>query len=72
MCFSRNNTHDRGGVGLVNWFVDNPVKVAVGVLLVFLFGVIAVQNMSVELTPQVERPTMSVRTRWPAAGPEEV
>jgi len=57
---------------LVNWFVDNPVKVAVGVLLVFLFGVIAVQNMSVELTPQVERPTMSVRTRWPAAGPEEV
>ena len=57
---------------MVNWFVDNPVKVAVGVLLVFLFGVIAVQNMSVELTPQVERPTMSVRTRWPAAGPEEV
>ena len=57
---------------LIEAFVNNPVKVAVGVLLVALFGVIALLRMPMQLTPEVEIPKISVETRWPGASPGEV
>ena len=57
---------------LITAFISNPVKVAVGVLLLVLFGVIAVFQMPVELTPNVEQKWLSVNTMWPGAGPEEI
>ncbi len=59
-------------MNLIEACVHNPVKVAVGVLLVGLFGVIAVFRLPIELTPEVQRPTITVETRWPGASPEEV
>jgi HAE1 family hydrophobic/amphiphilic exporter-1 len=53
-------------------FVRNPVKVAVGVILVTLFGVIALFRMPMQLTPEVQIPTISVTTMWPGASPQEV
>ncbi len=53
-------------------FVHNPVKVAVGVLLVALFGVIGFMRMPMQLTPEVQIPTISIETRWPGASPQEV
>jgi hydrophobic/amphiphilic exporter-1 (mainly G- bacteria), HAE1 family len=52
--------------------VDNPVKVAVGVLLVTLFGGLALITMPIQLTPEVQIPTMSVETRWLGASPQEI
>ncbi|MCA9236552.1 MAG: efflux RND transporter permease subunit [Planctomycetales bacterium] len=52
--------------------VRNPVKVAVGVLLVTLFGFVALQRMPMQLTPEVQTPTITVTTRWPGASPQEV
>jgi len=57
---------------LIETFVRNPVKVSVGVLLVVLFGSVAMMQMPVELTPHVQRPRMSIRARWTGAGPEEI
>ena len=57
---------------LINAFINNPVKVAVAVLLLVLFGVLAVIEMPVELTPRVEKQWLSIYTTWPGAGPEEV
>jgi hydrophobic/amphiphilic exporter-1 (mainly G- bacteria), HAE1 family len=59
-------------MGLINSFVHNPIKVAVGVLLVALFGLVAVRNMPMQLTPEVQIPTITVETRWPGASPQEV
>src|SRR5688572_16155385 len=53
-------------------FVRNPVKVAVGVLLVALFGFVALQGMPMQLTPEVETPIITVTTLWPGASPQEV
>jgi HAE1 family hydrophobic/amphiphilic exporter-1 len=53
-------------------FIANPVKVAVGVLLVALFGVIALIRMPMQLTPEVQTPTITVETRWPGASPQEI
>ncbi|MCO6044533.1 efflux RND transporter permease subunit [Aeoliella sp. ICT_H6.2] len=57
---------------LVDAFVRNPVKVTVGVLLVALFGMVALLRMPMQLTPEVETPTITIETRWPGASPQEV
>jgi len=57
---------------LVEAFVRNPVKVAVGVLIVALFGLVALIRMPKQLTPEVQIPTITIETRWPGASPQEV
>lgn len=59
-------------MNLVNAFVHNPVKVTVGVLLLALFGLVALLRMPMQLTPEVDTPTITVETRWPGASPQEV
>ena len=59
-------------MNLIRAVVHNPVKVTVGVLLVALFGAVALLRMPLQLTPEVQRPTISVQTRWPGASPQEV
>ena len=53
-------------------FIRNPVKVTVAVLLLALFGIIGLLRMPMQLTPEVQIPTISVSTRWPGASPQEV
>jgi HAE1 family hydrophobic/amphiphilic exporter-1 len=57
---------------LIDSFVRNPVKVMVGMLLVALFGYVAVVQMPMQLTPEVQTPTITVETRWPGASPQEI
>ena len=52
--------------------VRNPVKVSVGVLIVALFGAIGLLRMPMQLTPEVQIPTITVETRWPGASPQEI
>lgn len=59
-------------MNLIEWFVRNPVKVSVGVILVALFGAISLNRMPMQLTPEVDIPTISVSTTWPGASPQEV
>lgn len=59
-------------MSLIEAFVRNRVKVTVGVLLVALFGFIALFRMPTQLTPEVQIPTITVETRWPGASPQEV
>lgn len=57
---------------LIQAFVDNPVKVSVGVILIVLFGILSVLQMPIQLTPEVQIPTLTIETRWPGASPQEV
>jgi HAE1 family hydrophobic/amphiphilic exporter-1 len=57
---------------LIESIVANPVKVTVGVLLVVMFGLLAMLAMPMQLTPEVQTPTITVETRWPGASPQEV
>ncbi|HMO14052.1 MAG TPA: efflux RND transporter permease subunit [Pirellulaceae bacterium] len=50
----------------------NPVKVAVAVLLLVMFGLLASARMPMQLAPDVERPMITIRTAWPGASPMEV
>ncbi len=66
---------------LVDQFISNPVKVAVGVILIVLFGALTIVPPSVapsplrapvQLTPNIDEPTITVTTTWEGASPDEV
>lgn len=59
-------------MNIIEASVASPVKVSVGVLLVTLFGLIALDLMPVQLTPEVQIPTISVDCRWRGASPQEI
>jgi HAE1 family hydrophobic/amphiphilic exporter-1 len=56
----------------IRFSINNPVKVAVGVILVLLFGMIALKAVPIQLTPDVDRPVVTVRTVWQGRSPQEV
>ncbi len=57
---------------LIRLAIDKPVTVAVGVIFVILFGVISLFRIPVQLTPDVEKPRITVETIWEGASPLEV
>ena len=52
--------------------VRYPVSTAVGVILLVLFGTIGLLQLPIQLTPEVNRPQITVSTIWPGASPQEV
>ncbi len=56
----------------IRFCIDNPVKVAVAVILLLLFGFIALFTIPIQLTPNVDQPVITVTTDWTGRSPEEV
>lgn len=52
--------------------LGNPVAVAVGCILVVIFGVISIVRLPIQMAPEVDRPIISINTGWRAAAPQEV
>ena len=52
--------------------IRQPVTVAVGVILIVMAGLIALQRLPIDLTPHVEDTIVAVTTRWEGASPVEV
>lgn len=57
---------------IVKYSISKPVTVAVGVILVVMFGLIGLTAIPVQLTPTVDRPVITVGTNWPGRSPQEV
>ncbi|MCG3135789.1 MAG: Multidrug resistance protein MdtC [Planctomycetes bacterium] len=59
----------------MNWIeasIRRPVTVLVGVILTLLAGLLAVQRLPIQLTPNVEDTIIAVSTRWEGASPLEI
>ena len=54
----------------IRFAISNPVKVAVGVILLILFGLIALTTIPIQLTPNVDKPIIQVTTEWTGRSPE--
>ncbi len=52
--------------------LGNPVAVAVGGILVAIFGLIGMSRLPIEMTPEITRPEIVVSTSWRASSPSEV
>ncbi|HWD49640.1 MAG TPA: efflux RND transporter permease subunit [Rhizomicrobium sp.] len=52
--------------------IKNPAAVAVGVAVVILFGIFALNALPVQLFPDIDRPQIGIETDWRAETPREV
>ena len=52
--------------------IRQPVTVVVGVIAILLAGLIALQRIPIQLTPNVEDTIITVTTYWEGASPEEI
>ena len=56
----------------IQGIIRQPVTVTVGVILVALSGLLALQRIPIQLTPNVESTIVTVSTLWEGASPQEV
>jgi HAE1 family hydrophobic/amphiphilic exporter-1 len=59
-------------MNLIARLIREPVTVTVGVILILVAGLLALQSIPVQLTPNVEDTIIAVTTSWEGASPEEV
>jgi len=57
---------------LIKYSLEKPVSVTVGVILLVVFGIIGLNKLPVQLTPDVETPQITVKTSWGGATPYEI
>ena len=49
---------------IISGAIRNPVAIGVTVLLISLFGLLALKELPLQLFPDIERPTISIFTNW--------
>jgi len=59
-------------MNLIRTSIHRPIAVIAAVLMTVLFGLVALQTIPIQLTPDVRKPVISVRTSWPGAAPAEI
>ncbi len=59
-------------MNLIRLAVERPVALLSLVLIVLIFGMVALARIPVQLAPDVDQPTISITTMWAGSAPEEV
>ena len=59
-------------MNLIRSAIERPIAVIAAVLLVVLFGLVALTTIPIQLAPDVNRPVITVTTNWFGAAPAEV
>ena len=59
-------------MNLINNAISRPIAVVAAVLLVVLFGLVALNTIPIQLAPDVNRPVITITTDWFGAAPAEV
>ncbi len=56
----------------IKYAISKPVTIAVGVILIVLFGLISAMRLPVQLAPDTELPQIDIYTVWFGATPNEI
>ena len=59
-------------MNLIRLSLARPIAVVAAVLMVVIFGAVALQTIPIQLTPDVRKPIITVQTVWPGAAPAEI
>lgn len=52
--------------------IIRPIAVIAAVLMIVMFGAVALQSIPIQLTPDVNQPVITITTQWPGAAPAEI
>ena len=58
--------------GLIRIAIERPIAVLAFIMLTVLFGVVALRNIPIQMSPDIEKPILEVRVGWSGASPEDV
>jgi len=59
-------------MNLIRLAIERPIAVISAVLMVLMFGFLALQTIPVQLAPDVRKPVITVNTAWFGAAPAEI
>jgi HAE1 family hydrophobic/amphiphilic exporter-1 len=59
-------------MNLIRAAIERPIAVLAIVLMVVMFGIVALQTIPIQLAPDVNRPVITVETSWFGAAPAEI
>jgi HAE1 family hydrophobic/amphiphilic exporter-1 len=59
-------------MNLIKLAIERPIAVVAAVLMIIMFGLVALNTIPIQLTPDVRKPVISVRTNWVGAAPAEI
>jgi len=59
-------------MGLIRLAIDRPVAVMAAVIMIVMFGLVALNSIPIQLTPDIRKPIITITTIWPGAAPAEV
>jgi HAE1 family hydrophobic/amphiphilic exporter-1 len=59
-------------MNLIRLAIDRPIAVIAAVLMVVMFGLVSLQSIPIQLTPDVRKPVITITTGWPGAAPAEI
>ena len=59
-------------MNIIRLSIERPIAVISAVLMTVMFGWVALQTIPIQLTPDVNRPVITVGTAWGGAAPAEV
>ncbi len=57
---------------LIRAAIGRPVAVIAAVMMVVMFGVLALRVIPIQLAPDVRRPVITITTNWAGGAPAEV
>jgi multidrug efflux pump subunit AcrB len=57
---------------VIRFSLEKPVILAVGIIIVCLFGLAALFRVPIQLIPDIDPRVITVRTIWPGASPQDV
>ena len=69
---TENSSSEANEGGVISLAVRRPVALSMIFSAVVVFGLISLGRLPVDLMPEVQRPTITVRTDYPGAAPEDV
>ncbi len=59
-------------MNIIRLSIERPVAVLAAVLMIVMFGLVALESIPIQLTPDVRKPVINLTTLWPGAAPVEI
>lgn len=59
-------------MNLIRLAIERPIAVVAAVLMIIVFGIVALQAIPVQLAPDVNKPIITITTSWGGAAPAEI
>jgi len=59
-------------MNIIRLSIERPIAVMAAVLMILMFGLVALNAIPIQLTPDVRKPVISLQTIWSGAAPAEI